>query len=693
VAVSPDGKLLVAATLEQIPEMVAKVHAWDAATGKELGVFGQHKFILFPGPSGTLGGVTAVAFSRDGRWLAYGVGDGVIKRWRRDPGAARWPIFRELPPLRGHQGLVNSLSFSPDGKLLASAGGHDDRGNEGLVRFAELLLWDVETGKQLHSLSEKQGEFSCAVFSPDGKTLAASNGLFDPEDAGRPPAAYPTLRLWAMSPAGPRLRTVLATSTEGYGALAFAPDGKTLASAASGSVQLWNLGSGKVTHLPVAHPSEISFSPDGKSLATADGRAVELWDVLSGKAAAAFREPGGYPFLPDSVVFGPDGRALIAGSRLRSGYHPGKVKIIDLTEDSAPRTLAGDAKPIGLLVFSPDGGTLASATGARVGQPPEKTEVIRLWDAVLGKARGPGVTSGISPTTLAFSTAGRLLTSAGVVRDEQGGRSLVQQLDVTTGRVQEEVVADEGDALRVTLSPAGDKAATVSSVGIHLFDIAASKPGPTIPQKAYLAAFSPDGTMLAAAFVENPAGLHSTGIVKFWEVATGRELASWTYQPPRSGHPNLARGITAIHFSADGRSLLVNGASMEMSRLEGNQDTSCVKRWDVVARREVVAFRLRGFPLALSPDGRTLAGTPPSQVLYNPTEVKLWDAWTGQERATLRGHQSPVRAARFSPDGLTLVTGDEGGVIKVWSAAPYLERDAVMAATAEEGGAPAVRQE
>jgi WD40 repeat protein len=133
-------------------------------------------------------------------------------------------------------------------------------------------------------------------------------------------------------------------------------------------------------------------------------------------------------------------------------------------------------------------------------------------------------------------------------------------------------------------------------------------------------------------------------------------------------------------FSADGRSLLVSGLAMVFNRIEGNTSTSFVKRYDVTARRETAAFLLRGDPLALSPDGRTLAGFSSGQV-DNPTEVKLWDAWTGQERATLRGHQSPVRAARFSPDGLTLATADESGVIKLWSAAPYLERDAEMAAT------------
>src|SRR5262249_54864466 len=106
---------------------------------------------------------------------------------------------------------------------------------------------------------------------------------------------------------------------------------------------------------------------------------------------------------------------------------------------------------------------------------------------------------------------------------------------------------------------------------------------------------------------------------------------------------------------------------------------SVLKWYEAATGRERAVLRLPGKVLALSPDGRTLAGTDLDTTqqgrLPDPVVVKLWDAWTGQERAALRAHTSTVVAMRFSPDGRTLATADSDGEIKLWPAAPYPELD------------------
>ena len=66
--------------------------------------------------------------------------------------------------------------------------------------------------------------------------------------------------------------------------------------------------------------------------------------------------------------------------------------------------------------------------------------------------------------------------------------------------------------------------------------------------------------------------------------------------------------------------------------------------------------------MAFSPDGRQLASASEDKT------IRLWDALTGQEILTLKGHTGEVRSVAFSPDGKRLASGGEGGTVRVWDA-------------------------
>jgi hypothetical protein len=113
-AFTPDGKFLATGTHDEI------VRLWDLATGKQLRAFVGHQ-----APVG------AVAFSPDGKLLASASEDGVVRIWDRTRGT-------ELQIFEGHRGGVTSLAFSSDGKRLVSGS-----------RDTTALIWDVVTPGQV----------------------------------------------------------------------------------------------------------------------------------------------------------------------------------------------------------------------------------------------------------------------------------------------------------------------------------------------------------------------------------------------------------------------------------------------------------------------------------------------------------------------------------------------------------------
>ncbi len=201
--------------------------------------------------------VISVAYSPDGKWLASGGYDGVVRVWDADTGK----LLREC---RGHTSHVWPVAFSPDGKLLASAG------RDGTIR-----LWDPQTGQAVKVLQADPNGVYKVVFTSDGKTLLSSgpDGL---------------VRVWDVE-AGKERRS-LRPGNAVHG-LALSADDKYLAAANNlGDITLWDFATGEqiINKFPRRHTSGIdslAFTPDGKVLATAgwDGTAG-LWEVPSGKA-------------------------------------------------------------------------------------------------------------------------------------------------------------------------------------------------------------------------------------------------------------------------------------------------------------------------------------------------------------------------------------------------------------------------
>jgi WD40 repeat protein len=252
---------------------------WDVLTGQELRGF-----------SGKIKQVQALAFSRDGRWLAAENSSDTVSLWDVTSGSEIRTLPSDKPVRAAGTSWVYSIAFSPDGRWLAS--GVDDK---------TVRLWDLTTGSKARDLISSRRSVIYIAFSPDGRLLASGN-----DDR--------TIRIWEVS-TGDEIMTLSGHQKPIY-AVAFSPSGHWLASASGDkTVKLWEVATGRAVRTFTGHHNAVTslaFSPDGRWLASGSwDKTIKLWDVATGNELQTLG-PNAHSIY--TIAFDPRGRWLASGS-------------------------------------------------------------------------------------------------------------------------------------------------------------------------------------------------------------------------------------------------------------------------------------------------------------------------------------------------------------------------------------------
>jgi WD40 repeat protein len=491
--------------------------------------------------------------------------------------------------------------------------------------FAALGIWALVQRSEAQSATRSATSFALASAAREELGSSLPNSLLLGLEAYRAsPSAEAASALVAAFEQARRsgAEMILRGGRDGVRAIAFSPDGSTLASAdLDGSLHLWDTGARKTLGEPLlGHTGEVwslAFSPDGTTLASAglDGT-IRLWDAADGSTLGAPIEPGRGGVR--SVAFSPDGRVFAATAP------DDTIRLFDAeSRRQVGRPLRGHEREVVSIAFSPDGRMLVSGGYDRT---------VRVWD--VGEREQLAALRGHTGEVWAVAFGPDASTVAS--GDREGS---VRLWDVASRRpLGRPLDAPRDEVWGVAFSPDGRTLASASfDDTVRLWDARSGAPL-GLPLRGHTSGvisvrFRPDGLLASASF---------DGTIRLWD-PTRRT----TFGVPLLGHADRVKSVV---FGVDDQ--------LASAGFDGE-----IRLWDPQSGRVLRELDSGADSLesvAVSPDGETLASA------GGDGTIGLWRISDGRAIGQLLGHQAAVQSVAFGPDGRTLASGGFDGTVRLW---------------------------
>jgi WD40 repeat protein/DNA-binding SARP family transcriptional activator len=537
---------------------------------------------------------------------------------------------------RGHDVDVNDVTFSPDGRLLATTG--DD---------GDLRVWDRGTGEEVLAQEARDQEVWGPSFSPDGALVAA---WWKDE--------------WEVRIIDVGSGDVTATFPSQSKRTAFSPDGARFAHATADAVVVVDLADGStVLELPHAWVQRMAWSPDGRWIATCGdgwGSTVRIWDAATGQLWDTAHGHRGDVF---DLAWSPDSR------RLATAGHDRTTRIWDLTEDGAVEALRLSSEQVGAVygvAFSPD--------GTRVLASDFEISGVTIFDvSPAGDAEWsllPARNESVTP--IAFSDDGTLVAAS------RPGE--VVGWDPVTGEERWSLLHGLGDIRALDVNTSAGVGAVADDVAVARWDLTTRRPRRTalrVPGTLELTVGVQGEVVLSTMNSEAALRYDADGSTRpifppalgwtYWHVAfdgTGRRFAATQWDTASGAEKGRVRVwnleerevVVDVPGLAYGLAVDDTGQRLAMGTRSG------AKVVDVSSGQLLVDLPDHsGRIVALSGDGRLVASGDVDGT------VRVFDVATGAERLSVARHTSPVGDLAFNPDGTKLASSGYDGTIRVWA--------------------------
>jgi len=329
--------------------------------------------------------VWSITFTPDGKYLVSAGEDKVVRVWD-------WRAGKTVRTIRGQVGLgdegkIYAMALSPNGRWLAAAGWMSTSGVAGPERGWDIRLYDFATGELKALLKEHTSVVAALAFSPDSKLLISGS-------------TDKTAIVWDVEKRQP-LHPPLKDHTDYILGVGFTPDGlRAVTASYDKTLRLWNVADGRLVKAIQGHGDKIkplAISRKDGTIASGDnGGDIRLWD---GKTGAALRS-GPFARLDGSVgslSFSPDGRLLLAtcGTSCSTSLQ----RVFEVGSGNVLKNYSKNDNTVVASAFSPDGRLVATAGG--------NNQEIHIWDPHSGGTKAVLKGTGQASFAVAFSRDGR----------------------------------------------------------------------------------------------------------------------------------------------------------------------------------------------------------------------------------------------------------------------------------------------